>query len=117
MAAIEQRKPVGCTMGITICPKHGRSSFVETCQHAGREIEQGKVPAGHDLALLGHLFVCDTCFDQPGFDRFADLAEMPVEKAIDDERWQLYEAACDRLEGREAFCLHCVRELGSSLDP
>ncbi|GLH75554.1 hypothetical protein SSBR45G_04620 [Bradyrhizobium sp. SSBR45G] len=106
-------------MGITICAKHGRVPFVETCGHVAQQIEQRTAPTGRQLTILGHLFVCDACFEQLGFDRFASLAEMPFEDAIDvdDGRWQLYDSAYDRLEGRTTFCLDCFRDLSPNRDP
>ncbi|UFZ05784.1 hypothetical protein LQG66_05585 [Bradyrhizobium ontarionense] len=101
-------------MGLIICQTHGRAAIIETCGHVAQQIEQRMAPTGHRLTILGHLFVCDACFDELGFDRFASLTEMPIEEAIDvdDGRWQLYEAAYDRLAGRTVFCLDCVGDLG-----
>ena len=101
-------------MGIIICPVHGRSPIVETCAHVAEKIERRQAPTGHRLTILGDLLVCDACFDQLGFDRTASLEEAPIEPYVNDERWQAYEAAYDRLETRAVFCLECVCDLDMS---
>ncbi len=100
-------------MGIMICKTHGRVGFVETCSHVAREIDGGKVPSGQRLTIMGNLFVCDDCFNVLGFQRFASLADLPLEKIVEvnDGRMEAFEAAYEAIEGRRGFCLNCLAEL------
>ena len=99
-------------MGITICHTHGQAEIIETCSHVGEQIDAGEVPRGRRFSILSHMLICDDCFDAFGFERFISLADLPVEEAIDvdDGRWEAYEAAHERLEGRRIFCVKCVAE-------
>ncbi|MGK9231208.1 hypothetical protein KXS07_06225 [Inquilinus limosus] len=100
-------------MGITICHVHGQAEIIETCSHVAERIDAGAAPRGRRFSILSHMLICDECFDSLGFERFISLADLPVEEAIDvdDGRWEAYEAACERLEGRRIFCVKCVSEL------
>jgi hypothetical protein len=103
-------------MGIMICKRHGRVGFVETCSHVAKQIEDRKLPKGRRLTILGNLFVCDSCFNSLGFERFESLAELPLEEVImvEDGRLEACKAAYMAIEGRRAFCLKCVAELESA---
>jgi len=100
-------------MGIMICKTHGRVGFVETCLHIAKHIDAGKVPNGHRLTIIGNLFVCDDCFNSLGFQRFASLADLPLEKIVEvsDGRVEACQAAYEAIESKRAFCLKCVAEL------
>jgi hypothetical protein len=100
-------------MGTMICKTHGRVGFVEICSHVAKQIDEGKAPSGHRLAILGNLFVCDDCFNSLGFERCMSLADLPIEEAldIDDGRWEAFHAAYKAIEGRSGFCLKCFAEL------
>jgi len=103
-------------MGITICETHGRIGFVETCSHVAQEVDAGRVPNGHRLKLMGVLFVCDECFNSLGFERFASLAELPLEEmiSVEDGRMEAYEETYEAIEGRRMFCAKCLSELEAS---
>ncbi|MGO1080937.1 hypothetical protein [Inquilinus sp. CA228] len=100
-------------MGITICKIHGQAEIIETCSHVAEQIDAGTVPRGRRFSILSHMLVCDDCFSSLGFERFISLADLPVEEAIDveDGRWEAFEAAYERMEGRGLFCVKCVEEL------
>ena len=100
-------------MGITICKVHGQAEIIETCSHAAKQIDGGTVPNGRRFSILSHMLVCDDCFASLGFERFISLADLPLAQAIDvdDGRWEAYETAYERLEGRRIFCVKCVAEL------
>ncbi len=100
-------------MGIMICKTHGRVSFVETCSHVAKQIDEWKVPSGRRCRILGNLFVCDDCYNSLGFERFISLADLPLEEAVrvDDGRWEAFDAAYEAIEGRRGFCLKCLAEL------
>jgi hypothetical protein len=101
-------------MGIMICETHGRVGFVETCSHVAKQIDDRQLPTGRRFTILGHLFVCDDCFNSLGFERFVSLFDLPPEDVVmvDDGRWEeAFYAAYDAIEGRRVFCLKCVAEL------
>jgi hypothetical protein len=100
-------------MGIMICDTHGRVGFVEACSHVAKQIERKAVPDGHRLTIMGNLFVCNDCFKSLGFDRFASLAELPLEEVVGvtDGRMEAFETAYEAIEGRRGFCLKCLAEL------
>jgi hypothetical protein len=100
-------------MGIMICHAHGDVAFVETCSHVAGQLDAGKRPHGRRFSILSEMMICDDCFELLGFEQFISLADLPVEEAIDvdDGRWEAYEAAYERLEGRRVFCVKCVAEL------
>ncbi len=100
-------------MGIMICRIHGRGGFVEICSHVAKQIEQRSVPRGRRLAIMGTLFVCDDCFESLGFERFASLAELPMEELVEltDGRIEAFETAYGAIEGRRTFCSRCFAEL------
>jgi len=96
-------------MSIMICITHGRVGFVETRSHIAKWIDAGKVLGGRRLTIGGNLFVCDDCFDSLGFEKFASMADLPLDEAVEitDGRW---EAAYNALEGRQVFCLKCITD-------
>jgi hypothetical protein len=106
-------------MGLTICKTHGRVGFVEACAHIAKQIDAQKLSDGHRLKIMGNIFVCDDCFKSLGFERFASLANLPLEEivTVDDGRMEAFESAYNRIEGWRAFCLKCVEELGCSSGP
>jgi len=71
------------------------------------------VPSGHRLTIGGNLFVCDDCFKSLGFKKFASLAGLPLDEAVEvtDGRIEAFEAAYEAIEGRRVFCLKCLAEL------
>jgi hypothetical protein len=105
-------------MGIMICPKHGRSEFVETCSHIAAEIEMGGFPSGRRFDVLGHLLVCEVCFSSLGFDKCEGLADA-AGPAFDarDARWDIYDAAYAAIEDIQGFCLKCFAELEQGQKP
>ena len=100
-------------MGIMICRTHGQEEFWETCPHIAEQVEAGMFPSGRRLSVLGHLFVCEDCFNSLGFQEAASLAEMPLEEQIEvsDGRWEAFNAAYEALKDRRIFCFACVAEL------
>lgn len=102
-------------MGIMICPKHGRSEFIEGCSHVSGQIAAGNSPKGRRFDILGHLFICDACFESLGFNKCIGLADAagPSFEA-DDPRWAAYDAAYGAIEYRDGHCSKCINELESA---
>jgi hypothetical protein len=103
-------------MGIVICDKHGRRGFVETCSHIAVAMDEGRLPGGRRLQILGQLFVCDDCFIALELKKFSSLTELSEDEMISvtDGRWEAFEEAYNAIEGRRGFCLECVAELEAS---
>jgi hypothetical protein len=96
-----------------ICETHGRVGFVETCSHVAKQLRELEQPIGRRFTILGNLFICDECFSSLGFDRCISLANLPMEQAVavEDGRWEAFDAAYSALEGRRSFfCLKCLAE-------
>ena len=106
-------------MGIMICKVHGRVGFVETCSHVGQRIDDGKSHGGRRLRFVIDLYVCDECYHSLGYDKLADLADMPMDELIQIEKHRLeaLESAYQAIEGRRGFCWECFAERQRACSP
>lgn len=99
-------------MGLTLCKKHGRTGFTETCAHVADAIEKGQSGKFHEITILGKMLVCDSCFKSLGLEKFRNLnlkwprEHLEVSDAVLDE----YEVAYELIEDRGTYCSKCLAE-------
>ncbi len=101
-------------MGITICSKHGRSGFRETCEHVAAEFSKGHYEQFHRLEFFPNMLVCDGCWEKHELARFEnhpEIAGKPFYDAEEDspmvkEYSRIYEKLI-----RGVWCARCIAEM------
>jgi hypothetical protein len=100
-------------MGVTICSKHGKSGFRETCEHVDAEFRMGHYKQFHRLEFL-NMLVCDGCWEKYDFARLEhhpDIAGKRFYEADEDSPMvKAYENIYDKLN-RRCWCVKCIAEL------
>ena len=101
-------------MGIINCPKHGRSGFLEMCQHVDAEFKSGNYREFRSLHFWGDLLVCDNCWDENNFAHFENHPEFEDKELWDIEEetpiFQEYNKVYSELP-RRAWSCKCLAEL------
>ena len=98
-------------MGKVKCSKHGSSTFVVTCSHAGEQIDKGRFPTARRFDVIQRLFVCDECLKLIDAEECKRLDRAGGPILLDDSSFEAWEAVHDALPGKRFFCSKCVSEL------
>jgi hypothetical protein len=100
-------------MGITICPKHGRSGFREVCEHVDADFKMGR-RGDYRLLSFVNMLVCDACWDGYDLARLEShpgIASKPFYE-LDDESpiVKKYDRVYERLR-YSLWCSKCIAEI------
>ena len=101
-------------MGVTYCPRHGRSWLRETCAHLSTEFEAGCCPRFHRLTYWLNALVCDECWERYDLARLESHPEVAGRRFYDaDEDGPTHVEYCAAYESieRSGHCVKCLAEL------
>ena len=105
-------------MGITDCPKHGRSGFHEACEHVTADLSRECYGDYHYLTLW-NMLVCNGCwekYDLARLERHPDIAgkknyEVEEESPIFEEYYRAYKGLQYGVR-----CAKCIAEIRAAAD-
>ncbi len=103
-------------MGVTICPKQGKSGFRELCEHVDADFKIGRY-GDYRLLTFVNMLVCDACWDGYDLARLEShpgIAGKPFYE-LDDESpiAQEYDRVYEGLR-YSIWCSKCIAEIGEN---